>query len=54
MGVKQGWVLLAVCFMCSFAGFFIFTTLSNYEFWGELAAFVGFISPPIVYFGNRI
>lgn len=54
MNVKQGWVLLAVCFMCGFVSFFIFSTWANDVFWGALAAFVGFISPPIVYFGNRI
>lgn len=54
MDVKRGWVLLAVCFMCGFVSFFIFSTWANDVFWGALAAFVGFISPPIVYFGNRI
>jgi hypothetical protein len=51
--MKNGWALLIYSLVCGFLGFYIFTASLNIYF-GSMAAVVGFISPSIVYFGNRI
>ena len=58
--MKNGWLLLIESLICGCIAFFIFVTIGDQlggnagNYVGLIAAIVGFISPSIVYFGNRI
>ena len=58
--MKNGWSLLALSFVCGLIAFFVFITFGDGigggvlgEYLGQIGAIIGFLSPSIVYFGNR-
>lgn len=60
MNLKGGWELLIECFMCAVPAY-LFFSLVGYElspeagdYYGAIAAVIGFIAPAVVYIGNRI
>ena len=58
--MKNGWSLLALSFICGILGFFAFFALAGcineaaVEIFAPMGGIIGFISPSIVYFGNRM
>ena len=57
---KKGWILLIVCFVCSFfmrgIGVIYGSTLNGTagDLYGIIGAIIGFMIPPVVYFGNKL
>lgn len=60
MNNKQGWILLLWSLISAFIGMMFFMTFGNTlnssagDYYGIIGAIIGFMIPPIVYFGNRI
>ena len=59
--MKNGWVLLIESLVCGLIAFFVFITFGDGigggvlgDYLGQIGAIVGFLSPSIVYFGNRV
>ena len=57
---RKGWILLIVSFVCSFIAMnaaVVYGSLFNAEagdLYGIIGAIIGFMIPPIVYFGNKL
>lgn len=60
MNLKGGWELLIECFMCAVPAYLFFSLVGENiaptlgEYYGAIAAVIGFIAPAVVYIGNRI
>lgn len=58
--MKKGWTLLICSLICGVIGFVILGGLGGTinpeaaDLYAPLGGVIGFLSPPIVYFGNRV